>query len=80
MKNQPPIYKNTTFWLLVSLTLGLAPFLPQPHLWGKLKWIIEGGAFTGEKPMQFMDWFDVLLHGIPWIMLIISFFFKRTKA
>jgi hypothetical protein len=50
---------------LLCLTLGLAPFLPEPHILGKLKWI-AGGA-TG---MQFMDWFDVLLHGFPFVLLI----------
>ena len=29
--------------LLLCLTLGLAPFFPEPHLWGKIKWI-AGGA------------------------------------
>lgn len=51
--------------ILMCLTLGLAPFFPEPHLWGKIKWI-AGGAI-GMKPM---DWFDVLLHGFPWVFLI----------
>ena len=57
--------KNIVLWLLVSLTLGLAPFFPEPHLWGKLKWI-AGGAH-GMKPV---DWFDVVLHGAPWLILL----------
>ena len=72
MEKQIPLYKNTKLWLLASLTLGLAPFFPEPHIWGKLKWIVGGGAFSGDHPMQFMDWFDVLLHGSPWVMLLIS--------
>ncbi len=51
--------------ILLCLILGLAPFFPEPHIWGKLKWIL-GGA-VGMKPM---DWFDVLLHGFPWLLLI----------
>lgn len=51
--------------VLACLTLGLAPFFPEPHLWGKLKWVI-GGA----KDMMLMDYFDLLLHGIPWLYLI----------
>ncbi len=39
-------------WIVVSLTLGLAPF-NEPHVWGKLQWVL-GGA-VGMKPM---DWFD----------------------
>lgn len=56
---------NIRLIVLLCLTLGLAPFFPEPHLWGKIKWVI-GGA----KGMQLMDWFDILLHGLPWILLI----------
>ena len=51
--------------IIACLTLGLAPFAPEPHIWGKLKWI-AGGAVG----MQPMDWFDVVLHGLPWVLLI----------
>lgn len=52
-------------WLLASLTLGLAPFVPEPHLVGKLRWI-AGGA----NGMQMTDWFDTLLHATPWVLLL----------
>ena len=58
-------------FLIMSLTLGLAPFKP-PHIVGKLAWIAGGNAFSGEQAMQFKDWFDVLLHGSPWVLLVIS--------
>ena len=61
------ITDNWKLWLLASLTLGLAPFVPEPHIWGKLKWI-AGGAVD----MQAQDWFDALMHGTPWILLIIA--------
>ena len=51
--------------LLASLTLGLAPFFPEPHLVGKIRWVM-GGAHG----MQLMDWFDLALHGAPWLWLI----------
>lgn len=51
--------------ILLCLTLGLAPFAPEPHLWGKLKWIV-GGA----NGMSIKDWFDVLMHGFPFVLLI----------
>ncbi len=51
---------------MLCLTLGLAPFAPEPHLWGKLKWI-AGGAVG----MKSRDWFDLLMHGAPWIYLIV---------
>lgn len=53
------------FPLLLALGLGLAPFFPEPHIWGKLKWL-WGGAVG----MQPMDYFDLLFHGIPWLYLI----------
>ncbi len=51
--------------LLASLTLGLAPFHPEPHIWGKIKWI-AGGA----NGMQLIDYWDTFLHGAPWIVFI----------
>jgi hypothetical protein len=50
----------------LSLTLGLAPFVPEPHLFGKVKWLLGGGA-----GMNAMDYFDLVLHGGPWVYLII---------
>lgn len=58
---------DVKLWVIGSLTLGLAPFAPEPHIFGKLKWIM-GGA----DGMGIMDWFDVALHGTPWVMLILS--------
>ena len=69
MKNQ--LRKNWSLFLIASLTLGLAPFNP-PHIVGKIQWILGGNAFLGEHAMQGQDWFDVLLHGTPWVLLMIS--------
>ncbi|SEQ82241.1 hypothetical protein SAMN05421824_2406 [Hyunsoonleella jejuensis] len=60
--------------ILLCLTLGLAPFFPEPHLWGKLKWI-AGGA----NHMQLMDWFDALMHGFPFLLLIRLIVIKFTS-
>lgn len=54
---------------MASLTLGLAPFFPEPHILGKLRWLM-GGA----KGMQFMDYFDVVLHGTPWVWLLYTLY------
>lgn len=51
--------------ILLVLTIGLAPYAPEPHIWGKIKWI--AGGTSG---MKFMDWFDVLLHGFPYLLLL----------
>ena len=59
-----PTRPDWTFPLVLSLTLGLAPFFPEPHLVEKLRWIAQGGA--GMKPI---DLFDVVWHGFPWVWL-----------
>ena len=65
------IKENTQLFLIASLLLGLAPFAPEPHIWGKLKWI-AGGA----NGMKMMDWFDFLMHGTPWLLLVFSLLLK----
>lgn len=50
-------------FVVIALTLGLAPFLPEPHLWEKLKLLAAGDL---RRPI---DIFDLLLHGLPWLLL-----------
>jgi hypothetical protein len=69
MKKQ--LKDNWKFFLIASLTLGLAPFNP-PHILGKIQWILGGNAFSSENGMNSGDWFDVVLHGTPWVLLLIS--------
>ena len=52
-----------TMLLMVSLMLGLAPFVPEPHVVEKLKMLFDG---TLAKPI---DIFDLLMHGTPWVLL-----------
>ena len=72
-------------WILPSLLLGLAPFFNEkgefePHLFGKIKWILGGGAFSGEHPMALLDWLDLLMHSAPLLILIFSFVrYQRMK-
>ena len=49
--------------ILLCLTIGLAPFLPEPHVWQKLTMLAQG-ALT--RPV---DIFDLVLHGAPWLLL-----------
>ncbi len=65
------LVNNWKLIILLCLTLGMAPFFPEPHLLGKLKWI-AGGAVG----MKGQDWFDVLLHGLPFIFLARLLFLK----
>jgi hypothetical protein len=67
-------YKPILRYLLFSLTLGLAPFFPEPHIIGKLQWVM-GGAVG----MQPMDWFDLILHGTPWVLLFSSIIIQLKK-
>ena len=69
------IENQFSLWLIASLTLGLAPFLPEPHIWGKLKWV-AGGAVG----MKSADWFDLFMHGIPWLMLLIALTIKIKRS
>lgn len=50
---------------IAALLLGLAPFVPEPHLWQKLKMLAAG---TLSRPI---DIFDLLMHGAPAVLLVI---------
>jgi hypothetical protein len=50
--------------LLASLTLGLAPFVPHPHIWKQIRNLWFGRSMEG------MDWLDLAMHGAPWLFLI----------
>lgn len=77
MKNQ--LKNNWKLFLIASLTLGLAPFNP-PHIWGKIQWILGGNVFHSENGMQPKDWFDVFLHGFPWLLLLISILLNLSAS
>ncbi len=64
---------NIKLWLIASLTLGLAPFKP-PHVWEKITWVLDSN-----KQMRGIDWFDLFMHGTPWILLITSLAFYLSK-
>ena len=52
--------------LIFALALGLAPFIPQPHLWEKLNMLMDG---TLSRPL---DIFDLLMHSTPVVLLILK--------
>lgn len=56
--------KQLQFAILASLTLGLAPFVPHPHIWKQIQ------NLWYSRPMTGMDWVDITMHGAPWIYLI----------
>jgi hypothetical protein len=53
-------------FLVAALTLGLAPFAPEPHVWEKLKMLVAGEL---SRPV---DIFDLFLHGTPWLLLVVK--------
>ena len=50
--------------LMLALTLGLAPFVPEPHIWEKLKMLAAGEL---RAPI---DMLDLVMHGAPWLFLL----------
>jgi hypothetical protein len=59
---------DSVSWLwivIVCATLGLAPFNP-PHVVEKLLMLSRG------ELVRAIDWFDLLMHGAPWIVLILK--------
>ncbi|MCZ4320411.1 hypothetical protein O4H26_15590 [Aequorivita viscosa] len=63
-----------TLLILAALTLGLAPFFPEPHLWEKLKMLAAG---TLTRPI---DIFDLLLHAAPVLLLMAKLARMALKA
>ncbi len=51
--------------VIATLLLGLAPFVPEPHLWQKLKMLAAGEL---ARPI---DIFDLLMHAAPGVLLFI---------
>ncbi|RPI37122.1 MAG: RND transporter [Nitrospiraceae bacterium] len=51
--------------IFLCLTLGLAPYWP-PHIFEKLSMLVRG------KLVRPVDWFDLILHSSPWIILILK--------
>ena len=49
--------------LIACATLGLAPFFPVPHVVEKVGMLARG------QLVRPIDWFDLVLHGSPWLLL-----------
>ena len=58
---------------VMSLMLGLAPFVPEPHLLEKLKMLMAGNLV---KPI---DIFDLIMHGTPVTLLILKLTWAKEK-
>ncbi|MCP5267252.1 MAG: RND transporter [Burkholderiaceae bacterium] len=59
--------------LVAAVLLGAAPFLPEPHLWQKLK-MLAGG--TLHRPI---DIFDLVWHASPLLLLAVKIVRQRSR-
>ena len=60
------------YLIIICLTLGLAPFVPEPHVWEKLKMLANGDLH------KTIDIVDLCLHGTPWLLLIAKLLTSAT--
>lgn len=60
--------QSLTLFVVAAATLGLAPFVPEPHIWEKLKMLAAG---TLARPL---DVFDLVLHAAPWLLLLVKLY------
>lgn len=63
-----------TLVLVLCATLGLAPFVPEPHVWEKLKMLFVGDL---TRPVDILD---LLFHGAPWILAGLKPALRPPKA
>jgi hypothetical protein len=52
--------------ILACLTLGLAPFVPEPHIVEKLRMLAKG---TLTRPL---DIFDLVMHAAPFLVMFVK--------
>ncbi len=60
--------------IIGSLTLGLAPFVPEPHLLEKLRMLFQGNLI---RPI---DIFDLIMHGTLPLLLLLKIMLPSKAA
>ena len=57
------------WWLVIAaiLTIGLAPEVPEPHVWEKLEMLWQGNLV---RPI---DIGDLALHATPWLLGVFKY-------
>jgi hypothetical protein len=58
---------------IMSLMLGMAPFVPEPHLLEKLKMLMAGDLV---KPI---DIFDLIMHATPVTLLVLKLTWAKEE-
>jgi len=64
---------NFTYLILVAILMAVLPFGEQPHLWQKLMLLKQGYLH------QAMDWFDLLMHGGPAVVVLGMLVFRLVQ-
>lgn len=52
--------------LPIAAFMAFAPFVPEPHLWEKMRMLVQG---TLRRPI---DIFDLFWHGVPVLVLFLK--------
>jgi len=60
--------------ILAAIFMGLAPFVPQPHLWEKLNMLVNGSLTKS------VDMFDLLWHSALPILVVIKVVLARRQS
>jgi len=60
--------------VIAAIFLGLSPFVPEPHIWQKLKMLMAGDL------IQPSDMFDMLFHAAPALLLIAKMMRNNRRA
>lgn len=60
--------------IIMTIFLGLAPFVPEPHLWQKLKMLVGGDL------VKSVDIFDMFFHMAPGMVLLAKIYRHKTSA
>jgi hypothetical protein len=60
--------------IFAAILLGLAPFVPMPHLYEK--WLM----FRNGELHKWIDIFDVFYHLIPFIIIAIKFYRQMSNG
>ncbi|MAW85758.1 MAG: RND transporter [Phyllobacteriaceae bacterium] len=60
--------------VIIAVLIGGAPFVPEPHLVEKARWLIEG------HPFRPIDWFDILWHAWPLALIAVKLVAARRRT
>ncbi|NIP56446.1 MAG: RND transporter [Gammaproteobacteria bacterium] len=70
-------FLENILWTLlvpVAFIMGLAPFRPEPHLFEKVRMLVNAQLV---KPV---DIFDLCMHGAPLLLVLAKIFFQQAVS